>query len=847
METLQKSKDYLNTLLDSVTDAIFSVSVPGRCIEFANQAVYDMFGYRPDEVIGQNTRMFYPDDASYEGFGKAVTNALECGRPQIRMEQVLLRKNGQRLWTEIHTTFRFSNDQLSQIISVIRDISGRKQSEKELRESEGRYRRLVEGSPAILYAFSDKRGAVYYSARVQSILGHCPEHLLNHPMLWHDSIHPDDLPQIDQAIAKLGEGEDFDLEYRIQDAQGNWHWFRDRSIGLKKEGGETIVEGLASDITDLKRIEAALRQKIEQMVSLYTTSLEITSPHDLSALLQTIVERAACLLKGSGGGMYLCDPDQKTVRCVVSYNTPSDYTGTVLKFGEGAAGIVAKSGKPLVVEDYRTWRKRANVYDEEQPFTAVLSVPMTWQGEVIGVIHVLHDIEDQSFNQEDVELLTLFASQAAVAIISTRLFDTEQQLRIELERKNRLVNTLSQVSTRIQTVRSSADVMKILGTELKKMGFNCSIALFDESDPALVMRYSSLSSRLISTIERILKQPIPGFRLTPATFPPYTELVENNCPIFASPEDTITYAMAAIPGFAKAAIQRILKLAGIQSDTSAFFLPLMFENHLLGALWLWGKNLREADMPIFMTFASQLSIIIENTRLFDQVLPSRERLQVLSHRLVEIQENERRRIALELHDEIGQSLTVLSLLLNSHPVASMKSEKGMAELQNARELIDEISDKVQDLSLNLRPSMLDDLGLLPTLVWYIGRYSQQVNIEIDFEHVGLERRFPPDIETTAYRIIQEALTNVTRYAEVKQAFVRVWAEDKINIQIEDNGVGFDPIMILEHKETIGVIGMRERADQVGGKLDILSSPGGGTTVIAILPLEGKLERRKYER
>jgi len=176
-----------------------------------------------------------------------------------------------------------------------------------------------------------------------------------------------------------------------------------------------------------KRAQESLRQRAEELAALQATVLEIAAPHDLPSLLHTIVERAARLLNANSGGMYLCDPSRDEIRCVVSYNTPQDYTGTVLKYGEGAAGMVAQSGKPLVIDDYRSWGGRAAAFDAEQPFMAVLSAPMIWQGQVIGVIHVLHDMEGRLFSQAELDLLTLFSNHAAVAVENTRLYEQAQK------------------------------------------------------------------------------------------------------------------------------------------------------------------------------------------------------------------------------------------------------------------------------------------------------------------------------------------------------------------------------------------------------------------------------------
>jgi PAS domain S-box-containing protein len=133
--------------------------------------------------------------------------------------------------------------------------------------------------------------------------------------------------------------------------------------------------------------------------------------------------------------MYLCDADRKEVRCVVSYKTPDDYTGITLKYGEGAAGIVAQTKEPLIIDDYRTWPGRAAVYDKDQPFTAVISVPMIWQNDVTGIIHVVHEVETRRFTQSDLDLLTLLASQAVIAINNARLVEQVQSHAAKLQKR----------------------------------------------------------------------------------------------------------------------------------------------------------------------------------------------------------------------------------------------------------------------------------------------------------------------------------------------------------------------------------------------------------------------------
>ena len=153
----------------------------------------------------------------------------------------------------------------------------------------------------------------------------------------------------------------------------------------------------------------------------------------------------------------------------------------------------------------------------------------------------------------------------------------------------------------------------------------------------------------------------------------------------------------------------------------------------------------------------------------------------------------------------------------------------------------------QSLESARGPGTLDDLGLLPTLLWHFDRYTAQTNVHVVFEHTGLEKRLPAEIETAAYRIVQEALTNVARHARAAQATVRLWVdEDRLNVQVEDHGVGFDTEAMLETQlasgPTFGLAGIRQRVLLLEGQLAVDATPGQGTRVTAELPLCGREEK-----
>ena len=226
-----------------------------------------------------------------------------------------------------------------------------------------------------------------------------------------------------------------------------------------------------------------------------------------------------------------------------------------------------------------------------------------------------------------------------------------------------------------------------------------------------------------------------------------------------------------------------------------------------------------------------------------QLEASHARLEALSARLLAVQEAERAHLARELHDEIGQLLTGLSLALTVGPQVPVEALR--ERLIEAQRQVNALTAHVRTMSLDLRPAMLDDLGLLPALRWYVRRYMERTGVTVALKHRGLEGRFRPEVEIAAYRIIQEALTNVARHAGVGEVTVRAWATGALlAIQVEDAGRGFDTAAALGAYESSGLPGLQERGRLLGGSVVIDSAPGAGTRILAELPLGEALPGRE---
>jgi two-component system sensor histidine kinase UhpB len=206
--------------------------------------------------------------------------------------------------------------------------------------------------------------------------------------------------------------------------------------------------------------------------------------------------------------------------------------------------------------------------------------------------------------------------------------------------------------------------------------------------------------------------------------------------------------------------------------------------------------------------------------------------------ILNAQEQERKRIARELHDETSQVLTSLLISLRMLEEA-VTTDEARQRIADTRALAHQTLRAVRNLSIDLRPSALDDLGLLPALRWYVKEYQQKCGIEVEFAAQGLRERLAPEIETAVYRIIQESLTNTAKHAHARKAWVSITESGaQIQAHMRDDGQGFDAQMMLKRPwqdRGLGLAGMVERASLLGGSIDIQSRPGAGTIIELVIP------------
>ncbi len=269
------------------------------------------------------------------------------------------------------------------------------------------------------------------------------------------------------------------------------------------------------------------------------------------------------------------------------------------------------------------------------------------------------------------------------------------------------------------------------------------------------------------------------------------------------------------------------------------FLPLNFAAKGIGKLALMSKDVKffSPDREILLdSYANLAAVAIQNTWLLDQVKSGNERLHALSHRLMEVQEAEKLNLSRELHDESGQVISAMMVQLGLLERDANNPEMIKKYAQELKRIASDVLSNLHEMAVRLRPASLDHLGLVTALEQYISDFSRQHSLDVQFETVGITgKRHSLEIETAIFRIVQESLTNVLLHAHASRADVLLSQRKSIlSVIIEDNGVGFIPENVATHTH-LGLFGMRERVEMLGGKFSIESNPGKGTTIQVEVP------------
>ena len=395
----------------------------------------------------------------------------------------------------------------------------------------------------------------------------------------------------------------------------------------------------------------------------------------------------------------------------------------------------------------------------------------------------------------------------------------------DAERRHYELLALSRVSAALSELSDLDAILKVALDNVLQIinGTIGGILLLDEETKTLSYRvYQGLSTTFVEQVHLKLGEGISG------------KVAQSGKAVLL--EDISTDPIVAFPDLVNA--------EGLKAFISV---PLRAKDRVLGVITVASHTQRsfaQADMYLLYAIGDQLGIAIEYAMLYERLRKARERLRKLARQNLVAEEEERRRIARELHDETSQSLSGLSLQLQALIEMSNISGKQDADfvngLKKVQALTVQVHKEVSRLISNLHPALLDTLGLVPAIRQYAETRLQPQGINLSVETKGIETRLPPDIEAALFRVIQGAIGNVAQHSKAKNAIITLeYQPDELLFKVSDDGQGFDVSKITDVEESgrgRGLFSMRERIGFMGGTSGIDSKVGAGTTVWARIPI-----------
>ena len=536
----------------------------------------------------------------------------------------------------------------------------------------------------------------------------------------------------------------------------------------------------------------------ERIRALVEAGIAISSELSLETVLQKLVEVAATLTGAKYAALGVVDPTGTRLERFLTTGIDAETQAVIgdLPTGRGILGVLIRDAHTLRLHDLSEDLRSVGFPPGHPPMHSFLGVPVALRGIAYGNLYLTEKLGGD-FTDEDEETVALLASQAAVAIENARLYESATRWSAQLESLNEVAAALvgelelgpllQLVATRLRSLIGAASVTIALP---QGDGLRIEAAAGPDADNVLGMSIPARSKTM-----RVLERR-------------RTERIDS---VIDDPEIDQETA-------------RRMKML------TAVYVPLVLRGDAIGVITVQDK---EGIDPRFSTEDVRLAEVFAQ-RAAVAVDLSRRMASDALRRVVAAQEQERRRLARELHDETGQALT--SILLGLRTVEEARGEENMrAAVGEVRDLVRATLQDVRQLAVELRPKALDDFGLVAALERLTETFREQTGIALAFQSMLPAERLSPEVETALYRIVQESLTNIVKHARAGTVSITLGRKkDAVTVVVEDDGVGFEPARTREGG--LGLIGMRERVALVGGRLIIESRPGAGTTFVVEVPV-----------
>ena len=582
--------------------------------------------------------------------------------------------------------------------------------------------------------------------------------------------------------------------------------------------GDALTETIAVAIVgyfvvwmiETQEREKRLRQKaVSRLRTINAIAAIVTESLEAEQILNGALDKVLQVMGMEAGLVFFLDKSSQELILAAYRGAPKQASveASRIKLGEGLCGQVAQSGELRVVHSTCPTPCLPGSVLQEEGLHAQVIVPLKSKGQVQGVLTAATQVARQ-FLPDELELLTAIGNEIGVAIENAQLHqDVARQLQIE-QQLNRVAEEIT------SELELDSILPKVLQIAQELIGADGGLIALLDRDQGLV-RYPYLQN-LPQELTHVTVTKGEGLS---------GQVITTGQPVVI--ENYSTYA-DAIPAFVEAGVASIVGVPIVSGDQTFGALDLVSLDNI--------KNFSERDVAILIGIGRQAGIAIENARLY-------ENMRFYVRQITRAQEDERQRIARDLHDDTIQALIAFSrrlevLLPSSREGSERLPATTLQRIRELRDQMDEVIKGVRRFSQALRPSVLDDLGLLPALEGLVS-LTEREGIQTRFQVLGEKRRFSPEAELTLFRIAQEALNNVRKHAHATSVVVTVeFTDGAVQLTLQDNGKGFSPPALtgdLAASGKLGLVGMYERARLLGGSLEVQSKAGLGTRVTVNVP------------
>ncbi|MBI4788330.1 MAG: GAF domain-containing protein [Chloroflexi bacterium] len=709
---------------------------------------------------------------------------------------------------------------------------------------------LFDQLPIPIFRSSLEGKLIYANAALAKLVGYADVESLLRAGNAAQHLEQDLISEVRAQISRNGIVPHFEAPVRAPDGQTLWVAGTLRAV-YDEQGSVKYLEGSLEDISQRRYANELVGRKAARMRALADVSRMVAGARLDYETILGIIARCAAEQVGDACVVSLLSEDQTRLKPVAIDHPNAEVANSLrallqLNGSDGRAmtsAEITRIQEPLLISiaEAEDLVKRPPDYAPDLEHAGArnfLLAPMCAEGQVFGTIGLAREVAGSPYDAQDQQFLDDLADRAGLALSNSRLYHSVGNELHERERVERQLQRRVDEFTALYEITRSAvsqtDLAPLLRTIVKGAPFLL------QATCGQVYLYDATSQTFqIAAVEGL---PLKVGARIRADAGLAGLVARNREPIIV--DDYAIWAPRC-QEFGDLPVRSILQV------------PLLSGEEVIGMLGvcevgLQTRRFTDDDARLLSLLAVNAAALIHSAQLFDQVRTGRKRLQTLSNELLHAQENERAKVARELHDQIGQTLTLVKLRLQGLQLGSEPADRD-TQLEETMLSIDTAIEQVRDLSFELRPSLLDDMGLPTALKAYANRVVQHTGLAIEFDFRIGRKRLPFDVETTCFRVVQEALTNIIRHARARRVVITLQRRPEVlQLTIRDDGVGFDgPAAMSRALEghSLGILSMQQRVMLVGGRLEIQSESERGALVVASFPLTARmrLERRKSKR